>query len=433
MQESNEKGEVAFFIDWENIKFSLKNRNLTPNISELREEAESHGRVVIARAYADWENDVHRGDSTKLYTAGIEPVYVPTYYDGVMARRKNSVDIKLTVDCIEVCHRYANLTTFVLASGDADFIHVINALRPYGKKVVVVGVSWSTSSRLAERVDELVYIDKDSEPARPAQPRSLSVADVREVFDILVDIVREYRQTQRVPLLTWLRVELNRRVPRFDHRRYGYMRFKQFVQAAAQQGRLQIVTRGLVDWVLLPGEEVPMESSDTSGEEAAAGSVEESPVEETVADLEPAVPDEEEEEEEEEESVMPVEAQQASNPEALAEIIRLAQKYQKTKRFVTFRYLRDAACRSDLGSQLESDQIADLIGYAIQSGALLRGYRRYFDYSTGEVKSARTIYLNLKDERVRAALEQADQAEQKQAEEGEQAEQVEQAVSVEEA
>ena len=157
-----------------------------------------------------------------------------------------------------------------------------------------------------------------------------------------------------------------------------------------------------------------MESSATSGEDTTTSGVE-SAVEETVADLESVTPDEEEEEgdeEDEEESAVAVEVPETSNPEALAEIIRLAQKYQKTKRFVTFRYLRDAACRGELGSKLESDQIADMISYAIQSGALLRGYRRYFDYSTGEVKSARTIYLNLKDERVKSALARAEPAEQ---------------------
>ena len=59
-------------------------------------------------------------------------------------RIKNSVDVKMTADCIECAHSYPNINTFVLVSGDSDFLHVVNALRTMGKRVVIIGVSWST-------------------------------------------------------------------------------------------------------------------------------------------------------------------------------------------------------------------------------------------------------------------------------------------------
>ena len=76
---SNEepRREIALLLDWENIRFGLQHRNLTPNISAIMEEAQSLGRVVVARAYADFQNYVMFNDPRRLYAAGIEPVYVP--------------------------------------------------------------------------------------------------------------------------------------------------------------------------------------------------------------------------------------------------------------------------------------------------------------------------------------------------------------------
>src|SRR5512137_1389584 len=167
------RGDVALFIDWENIKSSLQNRGKErPNLSALRDTAESFGRLVVSRAYADWQEGWHADDPPALYAAGIDPVYVPTRKftsneapDGV--RRKNSVDIKLVADCIEVSHQFPNIYTFVLVSGDGDFVHLVNILRPYGKHVVAIGVSWSTNARLSQVVDEFLYYDRDVAPDQP--------------------------------------------------------------------------------------------------------------------------------------------------------------------------------------------------------------------------------------------------------------------------
>ena len=128
----NNGSDVALFIDWENFKISLAVGNRIPNVSALKEEMSNHGRVVIAKAYADWVTRAPelRGasqflnDPPSLYAAGIEPVFVPTRAPspGAMnangmrtGRIKNSVDVKMTADCIEVAHTYPNISTYVLA------------------------------------------------------------------------------------------------------------------------------------------------------------------------------------------------------------------------------------------------------------------------------------------------------------------------------
>ena len=177
--------DVALFIDWENFKISLAVRGRTPNVSALKEEVANHGRVVVSKAYADWvsRSPELRGasqfilDPPSLYAAGIEPVYVPTrlppggsFQPGRTMRIKNSVDVKMTADCIDTAHNFPNINTFVLVSGDSDFIHVINSLRAVGKRVLVVGVSWATSRRMADHVDGLIFYDSDVDPINVPEP-----------------------------------------------------------------------------------------------------------------------------------------------------------------------------------------------------------------------------------------------------------------------
>ena len=164
-----------------------------PNVSALKEEVSNQGRVVVAKAYADWvtRSPELKGasqfinDPPALYAAGIEPVYVPTRLPPSSmpdshrtTRVKNSVDVKMTADCIEIAHSHPNIDTFVLVSGDSDFIHVINALRAMGKRAVIIGVSWSTSRRLADQVDGLILYDSDIDPETPAvEPMNAAISN----------------------------------------------------------------------------------------------------------------------------------------------------------------------------------------------------------------------------------------------------------------
>ena len=281
-------GDVALFIDWENFKISLAAGNRNPNLSSLKEEVSNQGRVVVAKAYADWVTRAPelRGasqfinDPPSLYAAGIEPVFVPTRIPSTHAstangmrtyRVKNSVDVKMTADCIECAHSYPNIGTFVLVSGDSDFLHVVNALRTMGKRVVIIGVSWSTSRRLADQVDSLLLYDKDVDPLAPqpavlpqhANRPSLSpaaqneVPELAEVISAIEEIIREERAAGGQPLLTAIKQRMMRRYPNFDEKKLGFSGFKKLMARAAEEGNIKLVHSGLVDWAILADEEVP--------------------------------------------------------------------------------------------------------------------------------------------------------------------------------
>ena len=277
-------GDVALFIDWENFKISLAAGNRTPNLSSLREEVSNQGRVVVAKAYADWVTRAPelRGasqffnDPPSLYAAGIEPVFVPTRIPSTQQssangmrtyRVKNSVDVKMTADCIECAHSYPNIGTFVLVSGDSDFLHVVNALRTMGKQVVIIGVSWSTSRRLADQVDSLLLYDKDVDPIAP-QPAVLpqhanppAAQDVEpELADVMrgiEDIIRDERAAGGNPLLTSIKQRLMRRFPTFDEKKLGFSGFKKLMARVAEEGNIKLIHAGLVDWAIMADEETP--------------------------------------------------------------------------------------------------------------------------------------------------------------------------------
>ena len=285
--------DVALFIDWENFKISLATGHRTPNVSALKEEVANHGRVVVAKAYADWvaRTPELRGasqfinDPPALYAAGIEPVYVPTRLfhpgssstsSGRTTRIKNSVDVKMTADCIECAHSYPNISTYVLVSGDSDFIHVINTLRTMGKRVIIIGVSWATSRRLSGQVDGLILYDADVDPITPPEPvrpsngretpRTTTTAgssrlELAEVIRAIEEIVREERQAGGAPLLTSIKQRLMRRFADFDEKMVGYSGFKKLMVRVAQEGNIKLVTAGLVDWATMADEATPKETA----------------------------------------------------------------------------------------------------------------------------------------------------------------------------
>ena len=287
--------DVALFIDWENFKISLATGRRAPNVSALKEEVANLGRVVVAKAYADWVSRAPElkgasqfiNDPPALYAAGIEPVYVPTrIFTGTATssefprgpRVKNSVDVKMTADCIECAHSYPNIGTFVLVSGDSDFIHVVNTLRTMGKRVVVIGVTWSTSRRLADQVDGLILYDVDIDPVAapealpagngrvPSRVDGVSRVELAEVIREIEEIVRTERQAGGTPLLTSIKQRVMRRFPGFDEKQLGFSGFKRLMARVAHEGNIKLITAGLVDWATMADESQSPESpADTAG------------------------------------------------------------------------------------------------------------------------------------------------------------------------
>lgn len=251
MQETNNQGQeptdVAMFIDWENMHGGIRGK---ANISALREVAEGYGRLVLAKAYADWRERRFQQDSLVLYKIGFEPVYVPSGF-------KNNVDVKLATDCIDFAYKHPNIGVVILVTGDGDFIHVATTLRPLGKTVVVIAQSSNASNRLGDLVDTLLIYEEDVNPeanggsvesSSPEQAKS-----PKKLEDVYQDIAAMIRKADGgTILLTNVKQRLIRQYGRFDQRDYSFEKFKAMMEQGEKKGYFVINTAGLRDWLTVP-------------------------------------------------------------------------------------------------------------------------------------------------------------------------------------
>jgi uncharacterized LabA/DUF88 family protein len=134
--------KVALLVDFENLVFGLQEVHGDEFAGYVEPEllfrlAEEYGQVVVANAYADWRSRSVNQFQTDLYRLGLDLVHV--FAKRQQSRVKNAVDVKMAVDAVEAIWTLPHVTTFVIVSGDRDFIHVLKTLRRHGK--TVVGVS----------------------------------------------------------------------------------------------------------------------------------------------------------------------------------------------------------------------------------------------------------------------------------------------------
>lgn len=257
--------DVAVFVDFENIYISVRNKyDVNPNFESIRDKCAEFGRVTIARAYADWYR--YPRVTNALYANSIEPMYVPTYYydreEGRTGRPiKNSVDIHLCIDAMKTLYSHPNISTFVLVTGDRDFIPLINTIRQHGKRAVVIGVAEAASSHLAQSADEFIFyrslLDEDELPKEEKK---------KDPYAALVEAIHQARRRGNVCTLATLKLLMMEIMGDFDQSQYkdskgkSFAKFKDFVREAERRGYVQMFTSGTVTEVFLP-EEDPYELS----------------------------------------------------------------------------------------------------------------------------------------------------------------------------
>ncbi len=386
--------EIALLLDWENIRFGLQQQNLAPNISAIMEEAQGLGRVVIARAYADFQSHIMFNDPRRLYAAGIEPVYVPgrVYQndrDGVMSSvRKNSVDVKLTADCVEFCHRYPNIDAYMLVSGDGDFIHLVKTLRPYGKFVAIVALSWTASPRLTESADWVKFYDIDVEPSvqsnmtaslpdAPKAPEEPLSDELRNVYETIRDITNDQKSPT---VLAALKPLLKYRIRDFDENKFGHPKFKPLVMDAYDRGYVKVVTEGLVDWVMSAG--------------ADFGSIEDDGHSIEFDSRQPVFRDE----------FSYQGGDEVISGAITKDTIRFCDSLEQRSRYVTFRYLTQNLSQQPW-MQLDFDYLVRAMNKAIDDGLFTRETYEDFDEYTGYIRRLPTLKLNRDHSEVQEALE----------------------------
>ncbi len=371
-------GDVALYIDWENIKYSLWNHeSRVPNALALKDAAARFGRVVAARAYANWQEAQHQSDPSDLYSAGIEPVYVPTRIYAAndpiktAVRRKNSVDVKLTVDAVDFCLTNPNIHTFVLVTGDGDFVHLVNALRSRGKQVILIGCSWSTSWQLTSTADQFIAYDVDVDPLVTLEAPSpgQSTPELEKAFEALDQVMHDIRREGEPNVFAQVKLMLVSRLGRFDERQLGFASFKAFMREAETRGIVKTYTVGLIDRAYLPDEHVP---------EGIAASEEGLELRSANGHQPPA------------EHVDPQE-----DRVLMGRLLVFLDDLERNSPFMSFNFMAERAIESGvLPPSLSYYQVSSMLNVAIEEEMLRRETKEVFTRATNEYRDVNIFKLN---------------------------------------
>ncbi|MDP8947158.1 MAG: NYN domain-containing protein, partial [Actinomycetota bacterium] len=265
--------DLAVFIDWENIYIStVSEYNAKPNVSAILEKAREYGRIVSATAYADWTDGDFRDAPPTLYSNGISPRYISArYFPGGRSqkRRTNSIDVMLAVECSDFLHNHPQVDTYVLVTGDGDFIPLVSLLRSRGKRVVVIGVSEATSYHLIESADDFVSYASLLEEERAARARDKGPKKkAADPFKELVRAVEALKKGGKTRVLGQVKQQMIVQLGSFDERNAGFKKFKDFVVEAERRGLVNTVDQDFELQVYLPHEAVPEHlESDLASEE----------------------------------------------------------------------------------------------------------------------------------------------------------------------
>ncbi len=230
---------IAVFVDFENLALGVRDmKGQSFEIQLILKRVLEKGRIVYKRAYCDWN---HYRDVVKEFHAhGIELVDIPRS----KMSGKNSADIRMVVDALDLCYSKHHIDTFVLLSGDSDFSPLVSKLKENDKRVIGCGVKNSTSELLVANCDEFIYYDdlvRSKPKRRPSRAQGKQGKDKKqEALDQLLEIIHSLERDYD-PLWGSLVKQTMRRVyPGFNEEYYGYHAFSDVIKDAEGRGLVDL-------------------------------------------------------------------------------------------------------------------------------------------------------------------------------------------------
>jgi len=259
MAADNEDLNLAIFCDFENVALGVRDVNLQKfNIKLVLERLLVKGSVVVKKAYCDWER--YKEFKPTMHEAAFELIEIPhTRQSG-----KNSADIRMVVDALDLCYTKEHIDTFVIISGDSDFSPLVSKLRENNKVVIGVGVKDSTSDLLMSNCDEFIFYDdlvrdEQSSRARKKRPskkketgktdasKKPAVKQEEDKLDEAIGLVMETAEAlyaergDRDKLWgSMIKQALKRRRPGFNERFYGVRSFSDLLEEAENRGLMKL-------------------------------------------------------------------------------------------------------------------------------------------------------------------------------------------------
>lgn len=249
-----ENVNIALFCDFENIALGVKDAKYSSfNITKVLEKLLLKGSIVVKKAYCDW--DRYKEFKSSMHEAAFELIEIPHYRQS----GKNSADIRMVVDALDLCYTKSHVDTFVIISGDSDFSPLVSKLRENNKYVIGIGVKDSTSNLLSANCDEFIFYDdlvrdqkqtkstkrvQKSAPAEDIKFRMKKEEDRRqEALDFIVETLEDLTEERGEEEKLWgsmVKQTMKRRRPGFTETAYGYRSFRELVEDAQRLHLLSI-------------------------------------------------------------------------------------------------------------------------------------------------------------------------------------------------
>jgi len=244
---------TAVFVDFENLALGVEqDKKGRFEIDLVLKRLLERGRIVFKRAYCDWPR--FKDFMQEFHRQGFEMIDIPSS----RVSGKNSADIRMVVDAIDLCYSKSHIDTFVLVTGDSDFSPLVSKLKENDKRVIGCGVRSSTSDLLANNCDEFIFYDDlirvqkrtQQRSQQRRKPRKESAENVdatdttdkrkQEAFERLVATVTSLETDYDPVWGSLVKPTLKRVYPGFNETYYGYRNFAELLEDAAKEGVIEL-------------------------------------------------------------------------------------------------------------------------------------------------------------------------------------------------
>ncbi len=251
----SEDRNLAVFCDFENVALGVRDARYDRfDIEKVLERLLLKGSIVAKKAYCDW--DRYKKYKAAMHESAFELIEIPH----VKLSGKNSADIRMVVDALDLCYTKEHIDTFVVVSGDSDFSPLVSKLRENAKTVIGVGVKQSTSDLLIGNCDELIFYDdldtagktsgtkaakksgKSSKKARKKKTRK-KADPAQEAIDLVLETTEALYAERGERAKLWgsmIKQTLKRRSPGFNESVYGFNSFSDLLEEAAKRKQLDL-------------------------------------------------------------------------------------------------------------------------------------------------------------------------------------------------
>ncbi len=236
---TNEEHQLAVFFDLENIAIGVREAKLGPlNVQVILARLVEKGKISVKKAYADFE--AYSMYKRPFHEAGIELIDIPRKKIG----GKNSADIKMVVDAMELAYSKRHVDVITLVSGDSDFSPLVSKLRENNKLIIGVGVKNSSSDLLIDNCDEFIFYDDLVRKPRRRRRRS-NLAGLtkkkREAFQLLIESIQALqREAKEVIWGSMVKQTMKRKQPAFNEEYHGYSTFSKLLEDAAKSKLIKV-------------------------------------------------------------------------------------------------------------------------------------------------------------------------------------------------